>query len=294
MDNIKTHFLVLLATLLVAGSFLVSEKLASTINSYSLTLLRFLGASFILFPFILYKARWRNKILPTMPRALLISVFYTAFFIGLFESLNTTSSLNTAAIFTLVPLITAIISGIIFKDKISTKHLLIYILGVIGTVWVVFGGDLNLLFSLSLKEGDYIFLIAIIFMSLYSIMMKLLYRNDEMIVLVFCTLLGGSFWMAVVLLFSGVPLQWGELNSESWLYMSYLIIGATLATVYLYQVTTISIGPSRVNSYIYLNPGLVAILLLIVNGITIPTIVIPGIVITLIATFALQVKQTQP
>lgn len=291
MDNIKTHFLVLLATLLVAGSFLVSEKLASTINSYSLTLLRFLGASFILFPFILYKARWRNKILPTMPRALLISVFYTAFFIGLFESLNTTSSLNTAAIFTLVPLITAIISGIIFKDKISTKHLLIYILGVIGTVWVVFGGDLNLLFSLSLKEGDYIFLIAIIFMSLYSIMMKLLYRNDEMIVLVFCTLLGGSFWMAVVLLFSDIPLQWSELNSESWLYMSYLIIGATLATVYLYQVTTISIGPSRVNSYIYLNPGLVAILLLIVNGITIPTIVIPGIVITLIATFALQIKK---
>jgi len=291
MDNIKTHFLVLLATLLVAGSFLVSEKLASTINSYSLTLLRFLGASFILFPFILYKARWRNKILPTMPRALLISVFYTAFFIGLFESLNTTSSLNTAAIFTLVPLIIAIISGIIFKDKISTKHLLIYILGVIGTVWVVFGGDLNLLFSLSLKEGDYIFLIAIIFMSLYSIMMKLLYRNDEMIVLVFCTLLGGSFWMAVVLLFSDIPLQWSELNSESWLYMSYLIIGATLATVYLYQVTTISIGPSRVNSYIYLNPGLVAILLLIVNGITIPTIVIPGIVITLIATFALQIKK---
>jgi len=174
-----------------------------------------------------------------MPRALLISVFYTAFFIGLFESLNTTSSLNTAAIFTLVPLIIAIISGIIFKDKISTKHLLIYILGVIGTVWVVFGGDLNLLFSLSLKEGDYIFLIAIIFMSLYSIMMKLLYRNDEMIVLVFCTLLGGSFWMAVVLLFSDIPLQWSELNSESWLYMSYLIIGATLATVYLYQVTTI-------------------------------------------------------
>lgn len=223
-----------------------------------------------------------------MPRALLISIFYAAFFIGLFESLNTTSSLNTAAIFTLVPLITAIASVFIFKEKISMKHFTVYVLGITGTIWVIFGGDLNLISTLSLKKGDYIFLIAIIFMSLYSVMMKLLYRNNDMVVLVFCTLLGGSFWMAIALLFSGLPLQWNKLNSESWLYMSYLILGATLATVYLYQVTTVSIGPSRVNSYIYLNPGLVAILLLIVNGTSIPTIIIPGIVVTLIATFVLQ------
>jgi len=41
------------------------------------------------------------------------------------------------------------------------------------------------------------------FKCLYSIAMKFLYRNDEMIVLVFCTLIGGSFWMLLALLLSG-------------------------------------------------------------------------------------------
>jgi len=39
MKNIKYHLMVLLATTLVAGSFLASEKLAGIINSFSLTLL---------------------------------------------------------------------------------------------------------------------------------------------------------------------------------------------------------------------------------------------------------------
>ena len=46
--------------------------------------------------------------------------------------------------------------------------------------------------------------------------------------------------------------------------MTYLVIGATLITVYLYQKTTVALGPSSVNAYIYLNPVLVALLLLII------------------------------
>ncbi len=53
----KSHVFVLLASLLVAGSFLVSEKLAGIVNPFSLTLLRFLGAALILMPIVLYKKK---------------------------------------------------------------------------------------------------------------------------------------------------------------------------------------------------------------------------------------------
>ena len=78
------HFLVLIATSLVAGSFVASESLAGVINPFSLTLLRFIGAALVLLPIILFKRNFRVKILNTMPRAMVIGFFYSAFFVGLF------------------------------------------------------------------------------------------------------------------------------------------------------------------------------------------------------------------
>ena len=288
LEIIKYHLLVLLATTLVAGSFLASKKLAGIINPFSLTLLRFVGAALILLPIVLSKSQWRVKIISTLPRAMVISLFYSAFFIGLFESLNTTTSLNTGTLFTLVPFITALLSIIFFRENITQKQVFVYLLGAIGTAWVIFGGQLELLSSFSLNKGDLIFLVAILFMCLYSVAMKFLYRNDEMIVLVFCTLIGGSFWMVLALLFSGQPLQWNSIQDDSILHMAYLIVGATLATAYLYQITTIALGPSRVNAYIYMNPILIAVLLFIIDGVSISTSILPGILISIIATIVLQ------
>ncbi len=288
MHNIKHHLLVLLATTLVAGSFWASEKLAGIINPISLTLLRFIGASLILLPLVLSKAKWREKILPTLPRATVISLFYALFFIGFFEALNTTNATNTATIFTLVPLITGLLSIIALREKLTGKQLLVYAIGALGTIWVIFGGQLALLMSFTLNRGDLIFIGTIFFMSFYSIAMKILYRNDEMIVLAFCTLLGGSFWMALALLITGQPLEWQLLQHDAIFHMSYLILGATLATVFLYQITTVALGPKRVNAYIYLNPALVVFLLLIIEGTPIPYAIIPGIMISVITTVILQ------
>ena len=280
----------MLATTLVAGSFLASEKLAGIVNPFSLTLLRFVGASLILLPVVLYKSHWREKIVSTMPRAMVISLFYSAFFIGMFEALNTTTSLNTGALFTLVPVITAVISVIAFRENISKKQIVAYLLGIVGTSWVIFGGQLELFLLFSLSKGDAIFLAAILSMCLYSVAMKLLYRNDDIIVLVFCTLVGGSFWMVIALLFSGQQLQWNLIQSDSVFQMAYLIVGATLITVYLYQVTTVVLGPSKVNAYIYLNPALVVILLFVVDGVSISASIVPGILISIVVTIFLQIK----
>lgn len=283
----------MLATILVAGSFWASEKLAGIINPFSLTLLRFISAALILLPIILYNPRWRRGVLSTLPRAMIISLFYSAFFICFFESLNTTTSLNTGTLFTLVPLITVLLCMPIFSEGITIKQIVVYLLGAAGTAWVIFNGQFDLLLSFSLNKGDLIFMVGTFSMCCYSIAMKFLYRNDEMVVLVFCILVGGSLWMALALLLSGQPLQWSLLHGLSIYYMAYLVIGATLATVYLYQKTTIVLGPSRVNAYIYLNPALVAVLLLLIDGISIPMAVVPGILISSIATVILQKNHTQ-
>lgn len=94
--------------------------------------------------------------------------------------------------------------------------------------------------------------------------------------------------MGIGMLIFQQPLNWHLVEGTLVYNMLYLIIGTTIITLFLYQRSTVILGPTKVMSYIYLNPIAVAILLYLIDGKNIETIVIPGIIITSIATFMLQ------
>lgn len=287
-QTFKAHLLVLLATFLVAGSFIASAKLSGIIDSISLTLFRFFVASLFLAPIIFLNKKYRDKVLSTIPRAMIISLFYSLYFIGLFKALETTTALNTGTLFTLVPLLTGILCIFFLKEKMSLKQLFIYLVGIVGTCIVVFKADINLFLNFSLNQGDIIFLFAIVAMALYSITLKLLHKkDDELLVLVFCTLIGGCIWMFLTLKILDIPLQWGKIEGDLIFYMLYLIIGATLFTLYLYQQGSIAIGPKKLMAYVYLNPVAIALLMFILENQVILGKVIVGIIISTITTILL-------
>lgn len=283
----RAHLLIFLNSVVIAGSFLVSENLVNVANSLSLTLLRFIGASLLLLPFVIMSKKRFKAIPSTLPRSLVISFFYSLFFIGFFESLKTTTSLSTGAIYTLMPLTTGILSLLIFKISLDRRRLLLYSLGVVATCWVIFKGDIDLILALSLNKGDLIFFGSMFMMCGFTISMKMLYRNDDLLVLVFCNLLGGAIWMFLAKLVLAYPLNWHEVQGSAMWYMCYLIVPATLLTVYLFQRTTIVLGPNNVNAYVYLYPALIAILAYIIDGIQMPARIAPAILISAVVTFSL-------
>lgn len=286
--DLNAHLLIIIATLLVGGSFIVSQNLSGIIDPISITLLRFVIASLVLAPLVLFKKEFRIKIIPTFKRAMIISFFYSVFFIGLFTSLEYTTALNTGTIFTLVPLLTAFLSIIVFKQKIPFKQYLVYFIGIVGTCIVVFKGNLDLFLSLSLNKGDILFLFSISSMALYSICAKYFYKKDDkLIVLVFMTLVGGCIWMFLALVFLNIPLQWGKIDSKQFLYLGYLSIAATLITSYLYQKGTVILGPKKVMAYTYLNPASIALLLVLFGSSIINLWMSLGILISSFSTFIL-------
>lgn len=285
------HILILLATFISGGSFLVSQKLSGVINPISINLLRFLIATVTLIPFIFLKKEYRIKLISTFKRAFIISFFYTSFLIGMFISLEHTSALNTGAIFTLVPLLTALLSIIFFKQKIPKKQYIVYFFGIIGTCIVIFKGDIKLLLSLTLNKGDLFFLISILFISMYSICAKYFYKEDDkLIVLVFITLFGGCIWMSLALFIFNVPLQWNRISSDNFVSLGYISIAATLITAYLYQKSTVVLGPKKIMAYTYLTPASIAILMFIVTSQVLTYWVIIGILISTFATVLLLIK----
>jgi len=98
--------------------------------------------------------------------------------------------------------------------------------------------------------------------------------------------------MSLALMLSGLPLDWHKIEGDALWYMGYLIIGATLTTMYLFQHATITLGPQKIMAYSYLNPAVLALLLWLVNDQTIDPIIIPGVLLSALATIVLQGRDT--
>lgn len=287
-ENLKAHTLVFIATILIAFSFIVSGKLSGLIDPISLTLFRFVFAFIVLLPFILLIKIYREKIKQSFFKGLKISLFYSLYFILLFKSLETTSALNTATLFTLVPLVTAVFANFVFHNKLSFLKLFIYIIGMIGTIIVIFDGSMDAIISLSFNKGDIVFLFAVLSMAIYSISAKYFYeKDDNALVITLTTLFGGIIWMSLALLIFDIPLEWTKIQGENLWYMLYLSIGATLMTVFLCQKATVTIGPNNVMAYVYFNPAIVAFIMYIFEGQSINMVVSIGILISFFATLFL-------
>ncbi|WP_419677590.1 DMT family transporter [Aliarcobacter lanthieri] len=284
-ETLKAHILATIATILIAGSFLASQKLANVIDPTSLTLFRFVLALLFLSPIIIFNKARLIKVFQILPKALIVSLVYTLYFIGMLKALEDTTVLNTATIYTLVPLMTAILCIFFFKEKIPLKQLFIYILGIISTCIVVFKADFGLFLTLSLNKGDIVFLIASFSMALYPIFIKLLYsKKDELLVLVFATLLGGIIWMSLTMQILNIPYEWNKIELNHLYSLLYLVIGTTIMTLILYQKATLILGAKKIMAYIYLNPAIVAILMFLFEGQTISIGVLFGILLSAFAT----------
>lgn len=284
-ERLSAHLYVLLATILISGSFLASQKLANVIDPISLTLYRFVLALIFLSPVIIFSKNRLKNVFKILPKAMVVSLVYTLYFIGMLRALENTTVLNTGAIYTLVPLMTAVLCIFFFKEKIALKQLFIYILGIISTCIVVFQADFTLFLTLSLNKGDIIFLIASLSMSLYPVFIKLLYsKKDELLVLVFATLLGGIIWMSLTMQILNIPYNWNKIELNHFYSLLYLVLATTILTLFLYQKATLILGAKKIMAYIYLNPAFVAVIMFLLEGQTISFGVFLGILLSSFAT----------
>lgn len=281
----KAHLYLLSATILIAFSFYATSKLSGTIDSISLSLYRFVLAFVFLSPLIIFNKNTLLVSIKVIPRAMIVSLFYSLYFIGMFKALEYSNILNIGALYTLVPLVTATICIYLCKERFAYKHLSVYIIGVISTLIVIFRGDINLFITFSLNKGDIIYLFAIIAMAIYPITLKKLYnKNDHPLSLVFATLFGGIIWMYLAITIFNIPLEWGKIQGELIYYMLYVVIATTIITLFLYQKASMILRPKQVMAYIYLNPILVAIISYLFENESLNVSVMCGVLISTLST----------
>jgi drug/metabolite transporter (DMT)-like permease len=278
----RVHLLLLFSTTLVSTSFVVAEIIAGTLDPLALTFVRFLLATIFLLPIISLKYGLAIK-MSAMVRYAAISGCLVVFFWTMFFSLRYTTPLNTSVLFTLVPAISAVYASFINRERITRSLLLALIVGLAGSVWVIFEGDLQRLRALSWNRGDLIFFAGCLAMALYTPLVKLLHRDEPLEVMTFWVLVTGCLWLLPgtvrILLRSSLA----AVPTTTWLWIIYLALFSTVISFYCTQYATRIIGPTRTISYSYLYPLLVMALNYILGRGWPPLQVIPGILLTLAA-----------
>ena len=122
-------------------------------------------------------------------------------------------------------------------------------------------------------------------MALYPVFIKLLYsKKDELLVLVFATLLGGIIWMSLTMQILNIPYNWNKIELNHFYSLLYLVLATTILTLFLYQKATLILGAKKIMAYIYLNPAFVAIIMFLLEGQTISFGVFLGILLSAFAT----------
>jgi drug/metabolite transporter (DMT)-like permease len=281
------HLLMVISAILVSTSFTVGAAITSELDPAVLTLVRFTLAACIFGPWVHFNYGLGFSV-SLFCRCALISGCLVIFFCCMFLSLRYTSALNTSVIFALVPSISGGYALLFVGERLRKEQLLALAFGVVGVVWVIFRGDLSLLFAMEWNKGDLIFLGGCFAMGLYTPLVKILHRGEPMAIMTFWVLVTGSIWL---LLFAGgnmATVNWGAVPAFAWVGIGYLAVFTTIITFFLTQFAVPYLGPTRVTSYSYLYPGFVLVIdLLLGHGLP-PLRVIPGILIVLAAMVVLQ------
>jgi drug/metabolite transporter (DMT)-like permease len=283
----KVHLLMLLCAILVSASFPVGEAISRDLDPAVLTFVRFALASILFAPLIWYRYGL-NASCAALARYSLISATLVIFFWCMFSSLRYTTALNTSAIFTLVPSLAGIYAMLLNRERLGRPRLIALVLGVVGALWIIFRGDVELLLSLAWNRGDMIFFIGCLFMGLYTPLVRLLHRGEPMLQMAFWIMVTGTFWLLLLAGPKLMSVSWADVPHRVWAGIAYLAIFSTIITFFLTQYSILFLGPTRVMAYSYLYPGLVLIIDLLCGGAWPGTVLLPGIVIVLSAMIVVQ------
>lgn len=277
------HLAMFTFALLVAGSFSFGSLIARDIDPTVLVFLRFaLGACVI--GAVVAATQGAGALRLRAPwRFLILGAIFSGYFVLMFEALKIAAPVPLAAVFTLTPLMTAILSRPILGQRTRLPVWLALLIGAVGAVWVIFRADLSALLAFHLGRGELLFLGGSFMHALYVPMLRRLNRGEGALASTFGVMVGGAVFMALYAWSDIAGTEWAALPARVWWVLAYLMIFATSITFTLVQFAAMRLPGSKVMAYTYLTPSWVILWELALGHGAPPLAVLGGVALTLVA-----------
>ena len=256
MGNQKTliYHLAALFTIIVWGITMVSTKvlLQDGLTPEEIMIIRFVMA--YLFLWIIYPRSHRIK--SWRDELIFIGMGITSGSLYFFlenTALVYTSATNASLICALIPLLTAIFTYIVFREKRLSKRFWIgSLISITGTILVVLNGTFSLKFNLF---GDFLALMAIVSWSVYGVLIKFLKGNYNSLFVTRKIFLYGILTIAPYFLYEpfDVPLE-TLIKPVNLMNLCFLGLIASSLCYYFWTLSLRWLGVVKTNNYIYFSP----------------------------------------
>ena len=168
------QLLLLLATILWGGNFVIGRAVAGDIPPITLAFLRWCTA-FIVFLPIAYRRLQKEwpMLRAHWPVVIILSItgvasFNTLVYIGV----HYTTSINASLMNSSTPIIIYILSFIFLRERLTKFQLLGTGVSLLGVAFIISGGSVASLLSFSFNKGDLIVLAAVVCWAVYSLLIK--------------------------------------------------------------------------------------------------------------------------
>ena len=273
----------LLFSVLVAGSFALGSLVANEIAPLALNAPRFWIAAVIVGVVAFGSGAFKPGDFKAPWRYVVLGLVFSAYFVLMFEGLKTASSVSTAAVFTLTPVLSAIFGYVLLRQVTTSRMVLALSIGALGAIWVIFRADVAAIVRFDIGRGEFIFFWGCVSHALYTPLVRKLNRGESALAFTFGMLIAG----AIVLTLMGLPdiiaTDWSALRPMVWLTIFYVAIFASAMTFTLLQFATLRLPSAKVMAYTYLTPAWVMVWDVVLGGVLPPAMVLLGIRLTVVA-----------
>jgi drug/metabolite transporter (DMT)-like permease len=282
-DTRAGHLAMLLFSMLVAGSFALGALAANEIAPSALNAVRFWIATVIIGTAAFATSKVTRAAFDAPWRYVLLAVFFTTYFVLMFEGLKTAPPVSAAAVFTLTPILTAGVGWLLLRQVLTQRMALALLIGALGALWVIFRADVSAILRFEVGRGEFIYFWGCVAHAVYTPLVRKLNRGETAVVFSFGVLLAGSLLLTLWGWTDLIATDWAALPIIVWITILYTAVFASAATFVLLQFAALRLPSSKVMAYTYLTPSWVILWELALGGTPPPALVLAGLMLTIIA-----------
>ena len=195
-SRVVAHFAMLLYALFIAGSFSFGSLAAPHISPPAINAIRFFAATLLMGGILFVRNGGRLTVPPALWRFLVLGALMGIYFILMFFALRITDPVSTGAVFTLIPLMTAISGYFILGQKTKTLVWTSLVISAFGALWVIFHADIWRLLSFRIGRGELLFFVGCACQAIYAPLVRLLNRGEHVLEFTVWTLAGCTLFVS--------------------------------------------------------------------------------------------------
>ncbi|MFZ7101949.1 MAG: DMT family transporter [Peptococcaceae bacterium] len=251
------YVLLTLATLFWGGNFALGKAVSGSIPPMTLSYIRWIEALIFFLPFAWFEFREQRKVLQTNWKAF-VALGITGvlgFNMCVYLSVQYTTAINASLINSFAPIVVTLLSIICLQEPVSMRQTSGILISLVGVIWIVAGGNLQQLLSLTFNTGDLIMLFAIVLWGIYNIVLKKQGKLAPPKTIFVGSIIGGLVVTLPLIIYENYyyGLDWiTKLSALHYLSLLYFGIFPTIFAFLFFNKAMLEVGPSKASIFLNL------------------------------------------